>query len=119
MPANDYYARYEVDKLPENGGLSPRFSRRFTSSAISSSNGGNDSTEKQFMRVLQKVYQTIEKNEMRLADQDRRDTIRQEWQQLALIIDRLLLVCFIILTTSISLALILPGISSTNGYGHT
>ncbi|KAL8613097.1 hypothetical protein ACOMHN_035038 [Nucella lapillus] len=79
--------------------------------------GGGDSTERQFMRVLTKVYQTIEKNEMRLADQDRRETIREEWQQLALILDRLLLVCFVILTASISLALILPGYSSLFKYG--
>ena len=117
MPQNDYYARYEADKLPENGGLSPRFTRKFTPVATAVSGGvSSDSTERQFMRVLQKVYQTIEKNEMRLADQDRRETIRQEWQHLALILDRLLLVCFVILTASISLALILPGYSSQYEY---
>ena len=118
MPQNDYYARYEADKLPENGGLSPRFTRKFTpvATAVGGGGGGGDSTERQFLRVLQKVYQTIEKNEMRLADQDRRETIRQEWQQLALILDRLLLICFVILTASISLALILPGYSSQYEY---
>lgn len=110
VPQNEYYARYEADKLPENGGISPRFTRKLTAS--STAGGGADSTERQFMRVLQKVYQTIEKNEMRLAEQDRRDTIRHEWQHLALILDRLLLVCFVILTASVSLALILPGYSS-------
>ncbi|CAG0886492.1 unnamed protein product [Cyprideis torosa] len=44
--------------------------------------------ERQFIRVLNKVYNTIERNETRLAEQDRRDTIRLEWQQLALVIDR-------------------------------
>ena len=124
VPQNDYYARYELDKLPENGGLSPRFTRKFTGMSTSSGGGGgggggggSDSTERQFMRVLQKVYQTIEKNEMRLADQDRRETIREEWQQLALIVDRLLLICFVILTATISLALILPGYSSQFEYG--
>ncbi|KAL8596926.1 hypothetical protein ACOMHN_062296 [Nucella lapillus] len=122
VPQNDYYAHYETaDKFPENGGLSPRFSRKYASMNTSSPGGGgggvgSDSTERQFIKVLQKVYQTIEKNEMRLAEQDRRDTIRQEWQQLALILDRLLLVCFVILTTSISLALILPGYSSQFEY---
>lgn len=57
----------------------------------------------------QQVYQTIEKNEMRLEDQDRKDAIKNEWQQLALVIDRLLLVIFVVFTTGISLALILPG----------
>lgn len=58
---------------------------------------------------LLQVYQTIEKNEMRLEDQDKKDAIKNEWQQLALVIDRLLLFIFIIITTGISLALILPG----------
>lgn len=117
MPQNDYYARYETDKLPENGGLSPRFTKKFSSSSVPTTSGTGDSTEKQFLCVLQKVYQTIEKNEMRLAEQDRRDTICQEWQQLALIIDRLMLICFIILTFTISLALIMPGYASQGAYG--
>lgn len=50
-----------------------------------------DSFEYQFLRVLNKVYQTIERNEARLADQDRRESIKIEWQQLALVIDRLVL----------------------------
>lgn len=112
VPQNDYYARYDSDKLPENGGLSPRFTRKFTPTATPPGCSPADTTERQFLRVLHKVYQTIEKNEMRLAEQDRRDTIRQEWQHLALILDRLLLVCFVIITTSVTLALILPGYSS-------
>lgn len=47
-----------------------------------------DTFEKHFIRVLNKVYQTIEKNEIRLAEQDRRDTIKLEWQQVALVVDR-------------------------------
>ena len=53
-----------------------------------------DTFERHFVRVLNKVYQTIEKNEMRLAEQDRRDTIKLEWQQVALVIDRLVLNLF-------------------------
>lgn len=44
--------------------------------------------ERQFLRVLNKVYQHIERNEVRLADQDQRDVIKIEWQQVALVIDR-------------------------------
>ena len=47
-----------------------------------------DNFERQFLRVLNKVYQTIERNEVRLAEQDRRDAIKLEWQQVALVIDR-------------------------------
>ena len=74
--------RYEPDRLPENGGLSPRFSARMRSPPPPPSTpGSSDSFERQFLRVLHKVYQTIEKNEIRLADQDRRDQIKLEWQQ--------------------------------------
>ena len=45
--------------------------------------------ERQFLRVLNKVYQHIERSEARLADQDRKDVIKVEWQQVALVIDRL------------------------------
>ncbi|BFZ01344.1 hypothetical protein BsWGS_04383 [Bradybaena similaris] len=106
VPQNDYYARYDMDKHPENGGISPRFTRKFTPNPASPS---GDNTERQFLRVLQKVYQTIEKNEMRLEDQDRKDAIKNEWQQLALVVDRLLLLIFVVFTTGITLALILPG----------
>lgn len=47
-----------------------------------------DNFERQFLRVLNKVYQHIERSEARLADQDRKDVIKLEWQQVALIIDR-------------------------------
>ncbi|XP_071533387.1 neuronal acetylcholine receptor subunit alpha-10-like [Panulirus ornatus] len=59
-----------------------------------------DTFERHFIRVLNKVYQTIEKNEIRLAEQDRRDTIKLEWQQVALVVDRFLLWIFIIATIS-------------------
>ena len=129
MPQNEYYSPYDADKLPENGRMSPRFVHHFTPAGVPTTTttttaatttatapASGDNTELQFLKVLNKVHQTIEKNEARQADQDRRDTIRKEWQQLALIMDRLLLVCFVILTTSISLALILPGYASQFEY---
>lgn len=54
--------------------------------------------EIQFLKVLEKVHQTIEKNEIRTAEQDRKDKIKLEWQQVALIIDRFLLWVFIFST---------------------
>jgi hypothetical protein len=50
--------------------------------------GPVDNFERQFLRVLNKVYQHIERSEARLADQDRKDVIKLEWQQVALVIDR-------------------------------
>ncbi|XP_064098100.1 uncharacterized protein LOC135209327 [Macrobrachium nipponense] len=54
--------------------------------------------EQHFVRVLNKVYQTIEKNEMRLGEHDRREAVRVEWQQVSLVCDRVLLACFLLST---------------------
>ena len=117
VPSHDVNAkdRYEMsDRVPENGGLSPRFTRTRTQNPSTSCSGGSgaahngvDNFERQFMRVLQKVYQTIEKNEMRLAEQDRRDIIKLEWQQVALVVDRLLLVAFFVVTAGVTLGLMM------------
>ncbi|XP_066950107.1 neuronal acetylcholine receptor subunit alpha-10-like isoform X1 [Macrobrachium rosenbergii] len=91
----------------ENGGITP--SRLATGGSLHgtahaatcpSAHIGIDTFERHFIRVLNKVYQTIEKNEIRLAEQDRRDTIKLEWQQVALVVDRFLLWIFIIATIS-------------------
>ncbi|XP_041365681.1 ligand-gated ion channel 4-like isoform X2 [Gigantopelta aegis] len=113
IPQSDYYMKYENETLTENGGLSPRFTRKIHTAPGTPSSHTTDNTERQFMRVLQKVYQTIEKNEMRLADQDRRDHIKYEWQQLALILDRCLLIVFMIITTCVTLGIFLPSPHST------
>ncbi|CAG0921526.1 unnamed protein product [Notodromas monacha] len=95
----------DVIRRSENGGTSPlRLPRRHVTSTLStsasnlSSPDAVDCFERQFLRVLNKVYSTIEKNEVRLHEQDRRDTIKLEWQQVALVIDRLLLWVFIVST---------------------
>ena len=66
------------------------FGIRFGANAslINSTTTGIDNFERQFLRVLNKVYQTIERSEVRIAEQDRRDAIKLEWQQVALVIDR-------------------------------
>ena len=71
--------------------------------------------EAQFTRLLQKVYQTIDRNEMRLADQDKRDAIRVEWQQVAQIVDRVLLILFVIATVVITGIVLLQ---APNAYGN-
>lgn len=58
---------------------------------------------------MHKVYQTIERNEMRLVEQDRRDAIKQEWQQLAIVIDRLLLLIFLFTTITVTFTIMLHG----------
>ncbi|GAV02417.1 hypothetical protein RvY_12987 [Ramazzottius varieornatus] len=57
-----------------------------------------DTFERQFLRVLNKVYQSIERNEMRLSQQDVKDSLCLEWQELALVLDRFLLLLFLAAT---------------------
>jgi ferritin-like metal-binding protein YciE len=67
-----------------------------------------DSFEAQFLRVLNKVNHTIERNELRLAEQEHRDVTEREWKQVALVCDRFLLWVFL-LTTAITTTVILCG----------
>lgn len=93
--------RFHGDLDTSGGGvLSPRFSRlRSLQSRLSSpTHSSSDDFERQFKRVLTKVYQTIERNEIRLAEQDRRDVIKLEWQQVAQMVDRLFLTVFVCVT---------------------
>ena len=101
----------QASSIPENGGVSPRLAHRLrnpsaTNRSPINSPAGMDDFERQFMRVLQKVYITIEKNEQRLADQDRRDAIKLEWQQVAMIVDRLLLTLFMCTALGVTLAIL-------------
>ncbi|XP_074659528.1 neuronal acetylcholine receptor subunit alpha-10-like [Tubulanus polymorphus] len=120
VPQSEFKRRYDSEpgSIPENGGLSPRFSSKLrnpnNTNRPSSSNSTVDDFEKQFLRVLQKVYQTIEKNEMRLAEQDRRDAIKLEWQQVALVVDRLLLSMFVMATLGVTLAILFQAPHSFN-----
>ncbi|XP_022310262.2 neuronal acetylcholine receptor subunit alpha-10-like [Crassostrea virginica] len=74
----------------------------------------DDAGQREFMRILHRVNKTIDKNEQRLSEQDRRDVINQEWQQLALVIDRLLLVLFVVVVICSTLSLLVPG----SDYSH-
>ncbi|KAG1681470.1 Ligand-gated ion channel 4 [Nymphon striatum] len=87
-----------------NSGLNVLSIDRCSTGRLSSSQ--NDDFENNFLRVLTKVYKTIEKNEMRVADHERQDSIRTEWQYVALICDRFLLLIFLF-TAAVSTILIL------------
>ncbi|EGT46252.1 CBN-ACR-21 protein [Caenorhabditis brenneri] len=58
-----------------------------------------DEFEKEFLRVMSMVHGIIERNEMRVAERDKRDAIALEWQQVAMVLDRFLLVVFLIGTS--------------------
>lgn len=70
--------------------------------------------DSQVARVLQRLYQTIEKNDIRLAEQDKRDEIKLEWQQVAQITDRLLLTFFVMITLTITGVVLLASPASVN-----
>jgi len=63
--------------------------------------------ERRFMRTLYKVCRAIDANDFRLADQDRRNVNNLEWQQVALVVDRILLVLFTVGTVAITLSILL------------
>lgn len=68
--------------------------------------GATRSFDRTFLRTLEKVYQTIERNEMRQAEQEQKDAIKREWQHVAMVIDRVLLIIFIGLTVGITLGIV-------------
>lgn len=70
--------------------------------------------EAYFSRVLQRVYQTLERNDIRLAEQDQRDGIKLEWQQVAQITDRLMLICFVCFTLTITGVVLLAAPAGVN-----
>ena len=63
-----------------------------------------------FSMVLQTISESIAQNEMRLIEQDRRDAIKLQWQQVAVVVDRLLMFLFVSLTVGITLGLTLQGL---------
>ncbi|XP_029160212.1 neuronal acetylcholine receptor subunit alpha-10-like isoform X1 [Nylanderia fulva] len=97
-------------ELPEQH-ISPKYvSRRDDSNSSSPSLdlGKEGGLEAQWSRVLGRVHATIERNERRLVEQDRRERTELDWKQVALVSDRALL-CVFFLTTIVSTAVILCG----------
>ncbi|XP_061185601.1 neuronal acetylcholine receptor subunit alpha-10-like [Saccostrea echinata] len=65
--------------------------------------------ELNFSKVLSKVCHTIDNNESRQREQDVRDSVRYEWQQLALVVDRMLLTVFMLVTLIMTSAIMMQG----------
>ncbi|XP_053975596.1 neuronal acetylcholine receptor subunit alpha-10-like isoform X2 [Hylaeus volcanicus] len=90
---------------------SPKFTNRREESNGSSPSldvGKESGLEAQWSRVLGRVHATIERNERRLVEQDRRERMELDWKQVALVSDRALLWLFF-LTTIVSTTVILCG----------
>ncbi|XP_044010595.1 neuronal acetylcholine receptor subunit alpha-10-like isoform X2 [Aphidius gifuensis] len=91
-----------IDRNSDNNSSSSNIS----SPSINLANSNN--LEIHWLKILQRVHSTIEKNEKRLVEQDNRQRSELEWKQVALVSDRALL-CIFFLTTAISTAIILSG----------
>lgn len=67
---------------------------------------GEDKFQKHFLRLMNKVHETVERNEVRLKRLDEREMLKLEWNLVALIIDRLLLWIFIIVTLAVTFGIV-------------
>ncbi|MFH4973495.1 hypothetical protein AB6A40_000204 [Gnathostoma spinigerum] len=70
------------------------------------SENNSDKFENEFLNVLHSVHATIARNEMRLAEKDRRHAANLEWQQVALVLDRFLLAVFVLGTATVSFCIL-------------
>lgn len=68
---------------------------------------GASQLERRLARTLNKLCQTIDRGDLRLADDDRRHANRIEWQQVSVVVDRLLLVVFTVGTVAITVGILL------------
>ena len=100
---NQYYNNRHVQQLSNGSAiLKPTDSIPLSQEPLQMEDSFNhpflDTFERQFLRVLNKVYQTIERNETRLSQQDLKDSLCLEWQEVALVLDRFLLLIFLAAT---------------------
>lgn len=65
-----------------------------------------DAFENQIIRILNKVHASIDRNEQRLTEQERRELMEMEWKQTSIVLDRMLL-CIFLLVTIVSTTTIL------------
>lgn len=61
------------------------------------------------LHILTAISESIQKNELRMHDAESRDKLKREWQQMALVVDRLLLIIFIFLTVGVTAGILLQG----------
>ncbi|XP_048754412.1 neuronal acetylcholine receptor subunit alpha-10-like isoform X2 [Ostrea edulis] len=73
------------------------------------------SLEINFSKVLNKVCNTIDSSESRQRELDAREFVRHEWQQLALVVDRMLMTIFVLVTLFMTFAIMIQGPLSQEG----
>jgi uncharacterized protein YllA (UPF0747 family) len=64
--------------------------------------------EERFKRILKRIYRSLQQNEIREMVLEERQRIASQWQNLANVLDRLLLLIFMIATLLIVSAFMLP-----------
>jgi len=77
--------------------------------------GGNDQLEQQFHRTLLRVERMMRSNDARAAERDRQTNVRAEWQLVATVVDRILLVIFVATTVGVTLVITLVSRRHTGG----
>ncbi|CAM1294855.1 CHRNA9 (predicted) [Pycnogonum litorale] len=116
--AGERIATSDIDKFNgENGRISPQFMTTRNRNNMNQRNIGQPlhvpppssitlPEDTQLTNVLYKLAHLIERNEIRLSEQEVREAIKQEWQYVALVVDRLLLWIFIITTICATLGIL-------------
>jgi hypothetical protein len=65
----------------------------------------HEENQQNFFRLMRRLNANIERNELRLYDLEIRELIKNEWRQLAMIIDRLMLYIFIVFTSIVLISI--------------
>jgi hypothetical protein len=65
----------------------------------------HEENQQNFFRLMRRLNANIERNELRLYDLEIRELIKNEWRQLAMIIDRLMLYIFTVFTSVVLLSI--------------
>lgn len=68
-----------------------------------------DSYETRIIRILNKVHASIDRNEQRVTEQERRELTELEWKQASLVLDRLLFTVFFLITVITTSAILCGG----------
>ncbi|CAH1997595.1 unnamed protein product [Acanthoscelides obtectus] len=80
--------RYCLQNRHQN---SPKFFNRSRDAEL-------DAFESQIVRILNKLHHSLEKNDIRLTEHERREQIELEWKQTSIVLDRVLLGIFLLIT---------------------
>ncbi|CAH1103702.1 unnamed protein product [Psylliodes chrysocephalus] len=93
-PWVDKHAQEDGYCLQQRHQRSPKFIPKTRESEL----GKSDAFENQIIRILNKVHASIDKNDHRMTDQDRKELTELEWKQTSIVLDRVLLAIFMLIT---------------------